>query len=356
MKLIKQLFIGIVTSLLVYACSGSSVTLNRFGYESVSFPYYELPMEFKDSIKYEEKLSSYSKGLQGVKIFLDPGHGGEDRRNKSRDTMICEADINLIVALYLRNFLEEAGAEVTLSRIDDTSVSLEERSELANISGCDLFVSIHHNATSDSVNYWTNYTSTFYHGTFSSFEYEPFEHLVAKYIQRDLAYTMRNPGSLASFDGTMSDYLIYPGEGFSVLRNTLIPSVLVECSFFTNRLEEVRLSIEEFNKIEAWGIFNGLAKFYNIDIPTVSITESRSEFSGDTLKLAVYTSDGFRANSNNFNAFLDASAIPYTFNQTTGHFEITLVNLDPGEHNLKVNYANNQNIYAPPFNRKIVIK
>ncbi len=85
---------------------------------------------------------------------------------------------------------------------------------------------------------WTDYTSTYYHGFDTDYVYEPSERDIARYIQRDLSYAMRNAGGPGSFDGTYSDYAIYPGEGFAVLRNTVIPAVLVECGFHTNTHEE----------------------------------------------------------------------------------------------------------------------
>ncbi|MBN1299728.1 MAG: N-acetylmuramoyl-L-alanine amidase [Melioribacteraceae bacterium] len=339
------------------SCSSGekTVKLNEFGYESVAYPYYELPPELKDNTLYSKKISDNYSYMNSLKIFLDPGHGGTDRKNTSRDKTVVEADINLNVAMHLEKFLEDSGAEVIFSRVNDDTVSLEERVRLANNSGADLFISIHHNATADSANYWTNYTSTFYHSMPWNYGYEPYEHQIAKYVQRDLAYAMRNPGSLASFDGTMSDFLINRDNGFYVLKYTLIPSILVECSFFTNRLEETRLSIDEFNKVEAWGIYSGLAKFFSENIPEIYFVGDESLLSDDTLKLVFTVNDIYPFNRSGLKIYYNMMETQFEYVEPENKIELILQEPAAGEHEVKIIYENDQNIFSKPFIRKIVI-
>ncbi len=224
--------------------------------------YYDVPIELQSPEAAQRFISDYSPYLNKRKFFLDPGHGGNDRKNKGYQGLAVEADVNLRVALYLRSFLEEAGADVFMSRVTDKTVELKERSELANNSIADIFMSIHHNAPPQQGDDYTNYTSTYYHAKETDYEYEPCQRDLARYVERDLAYSMRNSGGPGSFDGTYSDYNIYPGEGFSVLRKTKIPAILVECGFHTHHLEEKLLAIDKFNQIEAWGIFQRIVQVF----------------------------------------------------------------------------------------------
>lgn len=83
---------------------------------------------------------------------------------------------------------------------------------------------------------------------------------------------MGNSGpAFFSFDGTLSDFIIYPNSGFSVLRLAEIPAVLLECAFFTSAYEEQRLKLEEFNQIQAWGIFRGLGKYLKAGVPKLEL-------------------------------------------------------------------------------------
>lgn len=317
---------------------------------------YELPPDWKDLDKRKEVIELYGENLRGLTFFIDPGHGGEDRRNKSRSGKVVEADVNLYVSLSLRDFLEAAGANVILSRKDDSTVDLHYRSELANKSGADFFISIHHNAPGSSEHYWTNYTSTYYHAKPENFEYEPSEHDLARFIQRDLAYVMDNPGGLGSFDGTYSDYNIYPGDGFSVLRRTEIPAVLVECSFFSNRTEEIRLQSREFNEIQAWGIFRGIGKYFRVGYPEINFLKEESGLKNDTLKLHYILEDEKGIDPYSINAFVDSSQTSYTYDQETNRLLLELANPEKGEHTVRIICKNTMGNHSLPYHRKILVR
>src|SRR3954468_8521924 len=81
------------------------------------------------------------KYLKGMVIVLDPGHGGKDHNGKG-PTGILEADMNLRVGLLLARLLRDAGADVTLTRSDDTFLELADRAKIANELHADLFVSL----------------------------------------------------------------------------------------------------------------------------------------------------------------------------------------------------------------------
>ena len=94
--------------------------------------------------------------LVGLKIALDPGHGGRDPGAMHHGQR--EAAINLAIAEVLRPRLEQLGASVILTRDDDSSVlgprvhendELQARADVANRAGADLFVSIHADANED---------------------------------------------------------------------------------------------------------------------------------------------------------------------------------------------------------------
>jgi N-acetylmuramoyl-L-alanine amidase len=78
------------------------------------------------------------------RIVIDPGHGAD---NLGADYAgVREKNINLDIAEKLASELTRRGMQATLTRTDDTFIPLEQRSEIANAAGADLFVSIHANA------------------------------------------------------------------------------------------------------------------------------------------------------------------------------------------------------------------
>jgi len=323
---------------------------------SADITYYEIPIEFKNPQKKKEFLNTYSKFLLGKKIFLDPGHGGDDRSSIGPQKLTVEADANLNVALALRDFLQEAGVEVVMSREIDKSVGLKERSYMADGSGAEIFISIHHNAPGSDSETWINYTSTYYHAKETDYEYEPSERDFAKYVQRDLAYAMRNSGGLGSFDGTYSDYWIYPGAGFSVLRVIKIPSILVECGFFTNPHEERRLATDEFNKIQAWGIFRGIARYYSAGIPQIEYAMIDTNFIQSNFELKFSVKDSTGINTESIQVYFDSlNTQNFTYDDTTGELSLPLQNVSYGEHVVRILAANKNGNHAFPFHHKIFV-
>lgn len=323
---------------------------------SADITYYEIPTEFKNPQKKIDFYGSYSKYLTGKKIFIDPGHGGKDRSNIGPQNLAVEADANLNVALALRDFLREAGVEVIMSRDEDMTVDLKERSYMADSSDAEIFISIHHNAPGKGADEGINYTSTYYHAEETDFEYEPCERDLAKYIQRDLSYAMRNPGGLRSFDGTYSDYWIYPGMGFSVLRVTQIPAVLVECGFFTNHHEEKRLVTDEFNKIQAWGIFRGIARYFAAGVPKVKCTMNQMTFESSSFDLKFSIEDSIQINPESIRVYVDSvNTKNFAFDEKSSEINLPLQNMINGEHDIRIIAANKNGNHAFPFHQKIIV-
>lgn len=322
---------------------------------SVKVPLYEYPPDWKDNSVREKTIADNSKYLSGRKIFLDPGHGGEDRKNKNPKGDVIEADVNLRVAMNLKKYLEASGAKVFISRVKDTTVALGYRSELANKSGAEIFISIHHNAPAKSEDDYTNYTSVYFHAKETDYEHEPCNHDIAKYIERDLAYVMGNPGGLGSFDGTYSDYNIYPGEGFSVLRKANIPAVLIECAFHTNHFEELRLNNEEFNQIQAWGIFRGLTKYFKAGIPQIELVQDSLKYENNSLKIMFALKDSGGINSKSIQVFFNKEEKEFSFDKSSSVLFVKIDAVQPGTYPVRVIAANKNGNHSFPYKKNIII-
>jgi N-acetylmuramoyl-L-alanine amidase len=321
-------------------------------------PYYVKPSDWETEELRDSTIQYFSQFLIGRRIFIDPGHGGEHRGGEGIKGKVIEANLNLKVALYLREYLTKAGAIVFMSRDKDVTVTLEERVKMAERSGAEIFISIHHNAMPG--NERINYTSVWYHAVEGDTAYHPCNRDIARYIQRDLAYALGNSGSLVSFDGTMSDYLVYPGRGFYVLRNIKIPAVLVECAFFTNEYEERRLTIDEFNQIEAWGIFKGIARYFQAGVPEIELlSDSIISIQRPTLILKVRDKSGIERES--IIIKIDSTILPDGYFTLipggdahlilfTPHFDLT-----DGRHTIEVILRNKNQNSSFPFRRNIYI-
>jgi N-acetylmuramoyl-L-alanine amidase len=100
--------------------------------------------------------------LRGLTVAVDPGHGGADRFTMG-PTGLTEADANLWIALELQQLLERQGARVLMTRTEDTTVSLVQRTNLAEAEDADIFISVHNNAFPDGVNPWENNGTSVYY-------------------------------------------------------------------------------------------------------------------------------------------------------------------------------------------------
>ncbi len=216
--------------------------------------------------KAQYTIPPFARYLAPYKIALDPGHGGLSHLPgyKRGPTGKREAEMNLKVAFFLKEFLEKAGAKVVMTRADDRFVSLKERNEIAARAGCDFMISLHHNA---SDNPQTNYAAVFYH---LHPDYSPLSMDLARHIYFGLVEALRLP-QVAS-DGLLTDKLIYP-DGFGLLRTSPIPAVLLESSFFSNPAEEKRLTKLSYNRREAYGIFLGLARWAAGGVPGAKLVQ-----------------------------------------------------------------------------------
>jgi N-acetylmuramoyl-L-alanine amidase len=230
---VKSLLFVLLFSLLVLGCAGTKLKLH----------------DWTDLPKEQYTIPPFAHHLANYKIALDPGHGGmshlpDYKRGPSGKE---EAVMNLNVAFFLKEFLDQVGTKVVMTRVDDRFVSLKERNEIAARAGCDFLLSLHHNAAE---NPQTNYATVFYH---LHPDYSPVSMDLARQIYFGLVEALRLPQ--VATDGLLTDKLIYP-DGFGLLRTAEIPAVLLESSYFSNPVEEKRLTKLSYNRREAYGIFS----------------------------------------------------------------------------------------------------
>ncbi len=86
-----------------------------------------------------------SRPLQGLRILVDPGHGGEEKGAVS-PTGVWEKDVNLEIGFELARMLRDQGAVVAMSRTTDTPLTTRARRDLARQHDAHLLISVHQNA------------------------------------------------------------------------------------------------------------------------------------------------------------------------------------------------------------------
>ncbi len=301
-------------------------------------------------------IPPWAKFLKGVRICLDPGHGGDAHRRafKRGPTGVREAEVNLRVAQYLRELLTRAGAEVRLTRVGDVDLSLAERAGVANDWPADLFISLHHNAVDRPT---ANHTTVWYHGGVDD---RPSNLDLARYLCGGLYDMLRLP-EIADVP-LKSDQLMYP-EGFGVLRHARVTSALSESSFHSNPEEEQRLRDPEYNLREAYGLFLGLARYAAGGLPSAWLIEPADGVIGSTSdgELLFELDDGLRGRrswgwqrsmilADTIAVRLDGEKLAHAFDPETYRLTVELPD-EParGEHVVEVQFQNmNKNSVLEP--------
>ncbi len=215
-------------------------------------------------------------------IVLDPGHGGKDPGARGK-LGTEEKTIVLDIAQRLRRNLEKNGIKIIMTRTQDDFISLEKRTEIASQSRADLFVSIHANASRfknargmeiyylrelDFTEKNEDQVKENKKDLFKLYSIERNSSDVENIVS-DLMYNYKRSESqaLASFvtkktSGTMN--ALNRGSktaGFFVLRNTLIPAILVEVGFLSNSNEERLLKSPTYRQKIADGLSRSILEY-----------------------------------------------------------------------------------------------
>ena len=231
--------------------------------------------------KTENSGSSYRVGA----ILIDPGHGGKDpgaMQTFTRDGKtftIREKDVTLAVGkmLYARLKAAYPDKQIILTRSTDKFLSLGERTDIANSVNLKeneavVYVSVHVNASLDkkASGYEVWYLSPGYRRTvidksdvgsdktlfpilnaMTEEEYTTESILIAKFIM----------DGLQSQIGNVTKARGIKAEEWFVVRNTNMPSVLVELGFLTNYEESLNLRNTSYLQKASLGIYNGISDF-----------------------------------------------------------------------------------------------
>lgn len=193
-------------------------------------------------------FSKEKKNKEQFKVLLDAGHGGEDP-GKVGVCDYLEKDINLKIAMLLKEKLEEQNVQVVMTREKDEMLSgetgdrgkvadMKERVRLINQAKPQLAVSIHQNSYHDSQ----------VHGA------QVFYYTESKNGERAAAILQEKLKTVDTSNTRMSK----ANNTYYVLRRTEVPTVIVECGFLSNENEANLLVTEEYQEKLATAMMEGI--------------------------------------------------------------------------------------------------
>ena len=191
-------------------------------------------------------------------IILDAGHGGFDGGAVASDGTV-EKDINLKIALTLRDFLQQDGFLVVMTRDADISTEdpgtdtipsrkksdMQNRLQLMSDYPDAIFVSIHLNKFTTSA---ARGAQIFYGGQ------SPESQKLGESIRVAITDMLQPDNTRVNKQATSGTYLLYHAP---------IPAVLVECGFLSNRTELALLKEEAYQQKMAFCIFCGIKDYFS---------------------------------------------------------------------------------------------
>jgi len=233
--------------------------------------------------KVMKRFTAWPAIIKFRRIVLDPGHGGKDTGAIS-PSGFHEKNIVLEIAQKVKQNLIQQGIDVVMTREGDEFVSLEGRTEIASRAKADLFVSIHANANPYSrslagleVYYLSELSSKDrkeeqrlknHHILFQELAMDrasiDLQNIVADML---LGYKQQESHTFASqLAKNIAKNVGMHDRGdkmarFFVLRNTLIPAVLIEVGYLTNPEEERLLATTDYHQKIADGISMSLLEY-----------------------------------------------------------------------------------------------
>jgi N-acetylmuramoyl-L-alanine amidase len=209
---------------------------------------------FLSEIPSSRTWTQWTLPLSGKVIVLDAGHGGADGGAVSRDGII-EKDLNLTIVLYLRDYLQQSGAVVRLTREGDYDLAapetkgyskrktedLKKRADQTLNQKPDLTISVHMNSIPSPL--WSG-AQTFYNPR------QPDNQRLATVIQSEIREVLGNTQRLAK-----------KADSIFLLKKLDMPTVLVEVGFLSNPEEASLLANEEYQRKVAGAIYRGILKY-----------------------------------------------------------------------------------------------
>jgi N-acetylmuramoyl-L-alanine amidase len=228
------------------------------------------------------------------RIVIDAGHGGKDVGAVGYYGSVYEKHVTLDVAKKLaQKIRQRLGCEVFLTRTTDRSLSLEERTAIANTKNADLFISIHTNASNSRdahgiETYFLNLATddnailvaarenatsrknisdlqTILHDLMKNSKINESSKLAA-YVQNAMYRNLRVRYSFIKSKGVKQ-------APFYVLMGAQMPSILIETSFISNKRECERLNNPSYQDALCESIISGISKYIKETHPTAFMKE-----------------------------------------------------------------------------------
>lgn len=202
-------------------------------------------------------------------VVIDAGHGGVDGGAIGAHGVV-EKDINLNIALMVRDMLRLNGVDVVMTRDTDTSIHDPKYTKIADKKRSDIhnrLKIIDKNPNSITVSIHQNkFTQSQYRGAQMFYgKNNAASEILAQNIQETFVANLQKDNVRQIKEGTKSVYLLCHAK---------TPIVLVECGFLSNEEEAYLLATEEYQQKVAFTIYSGILRYMESSANPIQEPES----------------------------------------------------------------------------------
>lgn len=180
-------------------------------------------------------------------VVLDVGHGGTDRGAKASNPYCEEKRITLLTARLVKQYLEQLGYHVVMTRSTDNFISLPRRVEIAKQAQGNIFVSVHYNSSRSPEA--KGIEVFFFDSKENKTRANASKKLADSILNRLIRKTSANSRGVKK-------------GNFYVIRENTMPAVLVEGGFISNPKERALLKSRDYQEKIAQGIADGVDQYF----------------------------------------------------------------------------------------------
>ena len=214
-------------------------------------------------------ISTVSAGLplQGVRVVVDPGHGGSYDIGAVGPNGLAEKDLNLTLSYAVLNELSSRGIPAASTRTGHYGSPLSVRAAFADALGAEALISIHHNGPTYSTG--SRPGTEVYVQSVSAQQPRADSARLGGLLHQEIT------NALSGFDNVSWSRVADAGvlrvlsargrDAYGMISQPNVPAVLIEYGYLSNRSEAALFATDEYIRVAAKATVNAIEAYLNTD-------------------------------------------------------------------------------------------
>ena len=218
--------------------------------------------------------------IHGVRVVIDPGHGGRYDTGAVGPNGLVERDLNLTLSRAVLDELADRGIPATTTRTADYGTLLEVRAALADALDADVLVSIHHNAP--NLNRSSKPGTEIFVQSASAEQPEPASARLGGLLYQEITSALSQFEGIswrsARNAGVLRVLLTRGGDAYGMIRRPSVPTALVEYGYLSNSSEAQLFATDTYIRTAAKATADAIETYLNTDDPGSGFIEQPRVF------------------------------------------------------------------------------